>query len=53
MEQKIILAVEDEALRHVHRRHSCRDGRAVPVEYFQEYFLLEDAEVATVSTEVG
>ena len=41
MEQKVVLAVEDEGLRHVHRRHSCRYGRAVPVEYLQEYVLLE------------
>ena len=52
VEQKVLLAVKDEDLPHVHRRHSCRDGRAVPVEYFQEHVLLENAEVATVRTEV-
>ena len=41
MKQEVLLAVEGQALRHVHRRQGRRESRAVPVEDFQEGVLLE------------
>ena len=41
MEQEgVLLAVEGYVLHHVHCRQRCRNRRAVPVEDFQDGFLL-------------